>query len=218
MVKKLCFFTGGRGSVVGSRDDLGNLRGSGVGGRESWVVSRGLGVVSRGLGVGGKGGQMKIMQMSFMIIAVFFFFILVGLFFLGIAFKDIRSGAEQLQREQAISSLEVIAGMNELAYYSGESMSVDEDKLRIMSGSLSVDYGEFWPIASLEFHKVYPAFDEVVKCPAVGCNYYEIFDSGQRDVEKFSSYVSICKRVREFDSVYNRCEIGKIVVGMRILE
>jgi len=160
-------------------------------------------------------GQMKIMQMSFMIVAVFFFFILVGLFFLGIAFKDVKSGAEQLQREQAISSLEVIAGMNELAYDSGDPMSVDEDKLRIMSGKIGMNYEEFLPVASLEFYKVYPAFDKVVKCPGVGCNYYEIYNSGQKNIEKFSSYVSICQRVKEFGSVYDRCDIGKIVVGVK---
>ena len=46
--------------------------------------------------------QMKIQQMAVMIVAVFFFFILVGLFFLGIVFKDVKGGAGQLQKEQAI--------------------------------------------------------------------------------------------------------------------
>lgn len=182
-------------------------------------------------------GQMKIMQMSFMLIGVFLFFVLVGLFFLMIAFKDVRSGAEDLARAQAISSLEIIAAMPELSYDSGERLSVDEDKLRVMStlrevadgryqvademlrsSSALVDYGEFWPVASLEVYKVYPVFDSVVACPAANCNYYSIWDSGQRNVEKFSSYVSICKRIREFGSVYDRCEVGKIVVGVRKLK
>ena len=33
--------------------------------------------------------QMKIQQMAFMIMAVFFFFVLVGLFFLGIQFRGV---------------------------------------------------------------------------------------------------------------------------------
>ncbi|MFH0808494.1 MAG: hypothetical protein V1888_02660 [archaeon] len=161
-----------------------------------------------------KKGQMKIMQMSFMIIGVFFFFVLVGLFFFGIAFKDVKSGAEELQREQAISSLGIIASMNEFSYGDGSYMKVDEDKLSIMSSSLGGTYEEFWPVASIEFYKVYPAFTEVVACPALDCNYYGVYDSGQQSVEKFSSYVSICKRVKEFGSVYDRCEVGKIVVGV----
>ena len=44
---------------------------------------------------------MQIQQMAFMIVAVFFFFILVGLFFLAIQFKGIKSSAAQLQKEQA---------------------------------------------------------------------------------------------------------------------
>ncbi|NPE27046.1 hypothetical protein HNV12_03525 [Methanococcoides sp. SA1] len=162
-----------------------------------------------------KRGQMKIMQMSFMIIGVFFFFVLVGLFFLNISLKDVRGGAEQLQRDETISSLEVIAGMNEFSYDSGERFSVDEDKLAIMASGFGNNYFDFWPVASVEFYKVYPASGELLKCPAENCNYYEVYDSGQTNVEKFSSYVSICKRIKEFGSVYDKCEIGKIVVGVK---
>ena len=161
---------------------------------------------------------MKIMQMSFMIIGVFFFFVLVGLFFLVIMFKDVRGGADELSREEAISSLEIIAGMPELSYGDRESMSLDEDKLRVMVEGYGESYGEFWPIASLEVYKVYPAFDSIVPCPSANCNYYGVYDSGQGNVEKFSSYVSICKRMKEFGSVYDRCEIGKLVVGVDHLE
>lgn len=165
-----------------------------------------------------KGGQMKIMQMTFMILGVFLFFILVGLFFLNIVFKDVRGSAEELAREQAISSIEIIAGMPELDYGSRYSMTVDEDKLRVLSGSIGEEYGELWPIASIEVYKVYPAFESVVKCPAVDCNYYEVYNSGQKNVEKFSSYVSICKRSKEKGSAYDRCEIGKMVVGRIVRE
>jgi len=176
---------------------------------------RRFGIWDLGFEGASKEGQMKIMQMAFMIVGVFFFFVLVGLFFLGIVFKDVRGGAEELAREQAISSIEVIASMSELSYDSRDSMVVDEDKLRALKRGLGDEYERFWPIASLEVYKVYPAFDSVVKCPGAGCNYYEIYDSGQRNVEKFSSYVSICKRVKEFGSVYDKCEIGKMVVGVK---
>lgn len=178
-------------------------------------------VVRRIFGIWGKNenrGQMKIMQMAFMIVAVFFFFVLVGLFFLSVAFKDVAKGAEELQKEQAISSLEVIAGMSEFSFGSRGSMILDEDKLIVMSGNFGSEYDEFWPVASLRVYKVYPVFDEEKKCPGVDCNYYEIFSSGQRDIVTYSSFVSICKRMKEFGSVYDRCEVGKIVVGTKILE
>ena len=163
--------------------------------------------------------QMKIQQMAVMIVAVFFFFILVGLFFLGIVFKDVKGGAGQLQKEQAISSLEVIADMPELNYDSSWSMSVDEDKLRIMSGEFGDTYDLFWPVASVGVYKVYPRFDEIVECPgSPDCNYYEIYDSGQSDVKTYSTYVSICKKVRESGSTYDDCEVGKLVVGVNSYE
>ena len=163
-------------------------------------------------------GQMKIQQMAFMIMAVFFFFILVGLFFLEIQFKDVKSGAVQLQKEQAISSLKVIADMPELSYNSKESMTVDEDKLRIMSGDFGSNYELFWPVASVGVYKVYPAFNEVKKCSGLGCNYYEIYNDEQKNVKTYSTYVSICKKMKEYGSIYDRCEVGKLVVGVKIYE
>jgi len=166
-------------------------------------------------GVNSKDGQMKIMQMAFMIIAVFFFFVLVGLFVLGVAFKDVAKSSDDLKKEQAISSLEVIASMSEFSFDSRESMMLDEDKLMIMSGGEGEDYSDFFPVASLRVYKIYPAFEKEVKCPAVNCNYYDIYsDSGSENSLTYSSFVSICKRVKNFGSVYDSCEIGKIVVGV----
>ena len=176
------------------------------------------------------GGQMKIQQMAFMIMAVFLFFILVGLFFIGIQFKDVRGSAAQLQKEQAISSLRVIADMPELNFDSSETMTLDEDKLVIMSGNFSLGYDVFWPVASVGVYKIYPEVDEVDECPGVGCNFYDIYDSGQSNtltdidnnqvgasyVKTYSTFVSICKRVRESGSAYDRCEVGKLVVGVKI--
>ncbi|MBT7102227.1 hypothetical protein HN935_01825 [archaeon] len=163
-------------------------------------------------------GQMKIQQMAFMIMAVFLFFILVGLFFIGIQFKDVRGTAAQLQKDQAISSLRVIADMPELNYDSSETMTVDEDKLVVMSSNFSGAYNVFWPVASVGVYKIYPAFDSVKKCPGLGCNFYDIYDSGQSNVKTYSTYVSICKRVREEGSAFDRCEVGKLVVGVKINE
>ena len=164
-------------------------------------------------------GQMKIQQMAFMLVAVFFFFILVGLFFLGIQFKDVKGGFAQLQKEQAISSLRVIADMSELNYDSSDSMTIDEDKLRIMSGNFGEDYSSFWPVASVEVYKIYPSFSEIKECPGADCNYYKLYDNGQSNVKTYSTYISICKSEKEGGYVYDdRCEVGKLVVGVKIPE
>jgi hypothetical protein len=163
-------------------------------------------------------GQFKIQQMAFMILAVFFFFILVGLFFISWQFRDVKGDFSRLQRDQAISSLEIIANMPEFNCDSRTSLCLDEDKLRVMSGNLSGSYSDFWPVSSISVYKIYPSFNETVKCPNVNCNYYDIHDSGQTNIKEYSSYVSICKRVRESGYAYDRCEVGKILVGVDINE
>jgi len=159
-------------------------------------------------------GQMKIQQMAFMLMAVFFFFILVGLFFLGIMFRDVGDSAQQLQQDQALSSLQVISDMPELSYSSGRAMTLDEDKLRIMSSNFSDAYGDFWPVASIKVYKIFPRQEEFVKCPALNCNYFEVYNSGQRGVLEYATYVSVCKRVREAGYTYDRCQAGKLVLGV----
>jgi len=161
-----------------------------------------------------KKGQMKIQQMAFMIVAVFFFFLLAGLFFLNISFKDLKANAGQLYKDQAISSLEVIANMPELNYNSQESLTLDEDKLKIMSGNFSQIYNGFWQVASVKVYKVYPKFNKVIKCPSLNCNYYPVYDNLQESVLEYSTYVSICKKISEKGYVYDKCGIGKLVVGV----
>jgi len=163
-----------------------------------------------------KKGQMKIMQMAFMIVAVFFFFVLVGLFFLRVQYNDVSTSAAQLQKDQAISSLKVIADMPELNFDSSEPLTLDGDKLRIMSGGFGDEYDSFLPVASLEVYKVYPKFDEVNQCPGLDCNYYKLYDNGQTNTKTYSTYVSICSKVNEEFTYYDKCEIGKVVVGVKM--
>lgn len=152
--------------------------------------------------------------MAFMIVAVFIFFLLAGLFFLRIQVADTAKIAGDLKREEAISSIKVIADMPELAYDSSDTMTLDSDKLSIMITNFSESYEDFWPVASIEVYKVYPKFEEVIECPAPRCNYYKIYDNGQKSTEKMASFISICKGQRISGTFYETCEIGKILVGI----
>jgi hypothetical protein len=159
-----------------------------------------------------KSGQMKIQQMAFMILAVFFFFILVGLFFLALEFRDVSKNSGELAKEQAISAIKVISDSEEFNCNSRETLCIDEDKLYAMS---TLNYNSFWPVSSIKVYKIYPAFNEVKKCPGTDCNYYEVFNNNQSKINEYSTFVSICKKVREFEYVYDKCEIGKLVVGVK---
>lgn len=170
------------------------------------------------VGCEGKLAQMKIQQMAFMIVGVFFFFILVGLFFISIYLGGIREKADSLERDSVISSLKVISNMMELNCDSGDEFCVDEDKLKIMASGFASNYTDILPVASLRVFKVYPSFTREIKCPAVDCNYFDIYDSGQSNKKEYSTFISICKKVKEQGYVYDRCEIGKLVAGIRINE
>jgi hypothetical protein len=162
-------------------------------------------------------GQMKIQQMAFMIIAVFLFFVLVGLFLLKFQLKDIKNDASSLNRDQAISSLEVIASSPELNCGSSRTLCLDEDKLKVMSGSFGEVYSKFWPISAIKVYKVYPRMVSEVKCPALDCNYFLIYDKTGENKQEYSTYVNICKKIRLNGYVTEKCEIGKLVVAMRAL-
>lgn len=157
-----------------------------------------------------KRSQLQIQQMAFMIVAVLFFFVLVGLAFLSYEYKSINENFAELQKQNAISSLQVITDMPELTC---GALCLDEDKLEVMS-SLSANYSGFWPVASIKVYKVYPAFTQAILCPAPDCNFYNIYDSG-KNATQYSTFVSLCKRVKENDYVYDKCEIAKLLVGVK---
>ena len=162
----------------------------------------------------GKKAQYKIQQMAFMILAVVFFFILVGLFFLGWQYKNIKSNAEQLQKEEAISSLRVIADMPELNCNSGRSFCIDEDKLNALINSSYNSYNDFWPVESIKVYRIYPKFEKEIKCPGLNCNYFAVYDSKKANKE-YAAYVSICKKIKQQGFVYEKCEIGKLLAGVK---
>ena len=160
-------------------------------------------------------GQMKIQQIAFMLVAVFFFFMLVGLFIIRVQLGNITETAARLEQEQAIESLEVIANMPELNCDSSTALCLDNDKLRILSGE-TFDYDDFWPVASIKIYRVSTEFENEILCPGIGCNYYEIYDNGQSNKKEVSTFISLCETVTYAGYVYDDCEVGKLVVGVNI--
>lgn len=160
-----------------------------------------------------KRGEMKIQQMVLMIIAIFIFFILVGLFVLNIKLRGLTNSAESLQRQETIAILKMLTSVTELSYSSSCYNCLDEDKLEVLASSDS--YDQFWPIASLNVYKIHPPFKTEQLCPGVNCNYYEPFKSSQNVTEEISTYINLCKKRMNEGTVYDSCEIAKILVGIR---
>jgi len=161
--------------------------------------------------VGNRKAQMKIQQMAFMILAVFLFFVLVGLFFLSYQYKVLKSKASDLEREQAISSLVTITNMPEI---SCGHLCLDEDKLEVM---LKEDYSKIWPVQSIKVYKLYPFSNKTVNCPAPDCNFYGVYNSNQKEISEESTYITLCRKDQKNSYIYDNCKIAKLVVGMRIV-
>lgn len=142
---------------------------------------------------------------------------MVGLFFVSFYSKNLRANYESLQIDSALSALESIANMPELAY-TGEGCSglcLDEDKLYVFA-SHSEEYSSFWPVAYIKVRKIYPTSSEQIVCPAENCTIYTIFESNQKNVIGRDIFVSICKRTVSFGRAYTDCSIGKLDVGVKL--
>jgi len=159
--------------------------------------------------------QFRIQQMVFMIVALLFFFILAGLFFVGYQYKQIQSNYGELQKEQTITFLSVMRDMPEFSYSSKDTKTkgvcLDLDKIQVISAK-SADFAPLFPVASI---KILKAFSNQVKpCPDNDCNYYKVYDSGQKNIQEYESYSCLCRKQSENGVAYDKCELGRVIVGV----
>jgi hypothetical protein len=80
----------------------------------------------------------------------------------------------------------------------------------------STKYSDIWPVASVKVIIVYPAFNKTINCPGINCNYYNVYDSKQKDVKEYSTYVSVCQKRDDSSYIYDKCEVGKLVLGVKL--
>ena len=164
--------------------------------------------------------QFKIQQMAFMIIFVFIFFVLVGLFFLQMNLVNLRSSAAQLEREQAIMGLLSWAELPELSCSDTRSGCIDKDKILALSEeNLNFLYRDFWPVASIRIYLVSNNLTEEIRCTSSNtenCNYFDVFNSGQQQSQLQGTYISLCETVRRENQAFRECEIAILSIGQRI--
>lgn len=154
--------------------------------------------------------------MAFMIVAVFIFFLLIALFFLQISMGNIRAAAIEAERRQVFESLKIFSEFPEVSCSDQSSNCLDEDKLYVLSRQdFNILYNDFWPVASIEVLKVNNNLTSLVACPQPNCNYFNVFDSGQQGITKYSTYVSLCRTNKRQTFATKECEMAKIILGMR---
>ena len=165
---------------------------------------------------------MKIQQMAFMLIAVFIFFALVGMFLLTFKMGSLREKATLLQEKNAMLLLTKIAESPEFSC--GEAFGnnrktncVDVDKVMVLKES-ATKYNGFWGISNIEVRKIYPTFDEKIVCDYFNypeCNVIEIV-SGESEGIGLSNFVSLCRKEYVDNSVQDICELGRIIISYEI--
>lgn len=171
-----------------------------------------------------KKAQMKIQQMSFMIVAVFLFLAMVGMIVVTLKLSDMRSDATKLQEENAMLLASKIANSPEFscgdAFY-GESDCIDLDKVMILKnniGKYTWKGTNFWGVKNIEIRKVYPATippDRTIECTYTNyprCNYIKLITSPDNTGIKKSNYVALCRKEKYNSETINKCEMGEIIL------
>lgn len=162
--------------------------------------------------------QLKIQEMSFMLVAVVILFVLAGLFFVTIKYRGLQKAAVEAEKEKAISTVIKIADTPEFMCSSSKSGCIDTDKLIVMQERQA--YKGFWPVTSLSVRKIYPSNDseleiECTKNNYPNCNIFKVYQSTRENVETISTFVSLCRNEKNTETglMYEKCELGKILAG-----
>ena len=164
-------------------------------------------------------GQMKIQQMTFMLIAVTFLFILVGVFFLSISLYNLKKTASNLGEKNALLLVSKLANSPEFscgnAFGRSRTSCVDFDKLISLQGRKD-EYSELWGVAKIELRKVYPEWEGEVLCDAANypnCNIIKILDKNVNTQPASSNFVSLCRKDSNGIMIYDKCELARLMVS-----
>ena len=161
-----------------------------------------------------KKSQLKIQEMSFMLVALVLFFAIIVIFAFAIIYSNIQKTVSTAKEERTFSSINVLANSPE--FNCGKTNCIDGDKLINILGEKQ--YFNFWEFSSLKIIR-YSAFnsseDKMIKCSLDNypeCEIFEVYDKKIPE-RKISSFAVLCFKEQENGEVYDKCEIAKIIAG-----
>ena len=167
-------------------------------------------------------GQLRIQEMAFMLLAVFLFFALVGLFAFTLIYINISDSAGQIAEDRTLSSVTSLADTPEMSCVAAKSNCIDGDKLINLVGKDI--YGGLWPYSSLRVIK-FSGFnkeeDELIACTKANypnCDAFNVYDKEVDNERAISSFVAICRKELENGYTYDRCETAKIIAGTKLIQ
>src|SRR3989344_1553980 len=174
----------------------------------------------RFLGPSSSKAQLKIQEMSFVLLAVFLFFVLVGLLVVSLFFSGLKDEATRIAEERTLSSLTSIADSPELSCVASKSNCIDGDKL--ISLLNNTVYEQFWPFSSLKVIK-YSGFGkkgkELITCTFANypdCDVLVVYDKKVSNERTIGSFIAFCRKEFENGYTYDKCEVGRILAGTEL--
>jgi len=160
-------------------------------------------------------GQLRIQEMSFMIVAIVIFFVLVGLFAFSIIYSNLHKQATEITESRTLSAITNLADSPEFSC--GKPNCVDADKLMALIGKKN--YENFWAFSSLSV-VASSGFDksetEMIKCTLSNypnCDEFVVYNKNIANEKRISNFVALCRKEYENDYTYDKCEIAKLVAG-----
>jgi hypothetical protein len=172
--------------------------------------------------VSSKRAQLRIQEMAFMLLGVFLFFSLVGIFAFTIVFTGVSDSARQIAEDRTLSSVTSLANTPEMSCVASKSNCIDGDKLINLVGRDI--YGELWPYSSLRVIK-FSGFtkdeDGLILCTKANypnCDLFNIYDKEVSNERAISTHVALCHKELENGHTYDRCETAKIIAGTRLIQ
>jgi len=153
-----------------------------------------------------KKAQMKIQQMTFMLVAVVLFFVLVGLAFLSIRLYNIKKIASSLEEENAILLVSKLANSPEFSCgnaFGGSRVScIDENKIMALKQRIG-KYSDFWGVVKIEIRRIYPNEGVI-----------EIFSKNEEHVlPAVSNFIALCRKEANETEIYDKCEMAKLIIS-----
>ncbi len=157
--------------------------------------------------------------MAFMLIAVTLFLVIAGMFIIVIRFSGLRESAELLEERNALLLVSKLADSPEFScgnvFGEPRTNCIDTDKAMALKTRLEEEYSDFWGVDGIEFYRVFPPSGEArEECNSENYpNCEKITLLAPEEGTGISNFVSLCrKEVDDSGLVYNRCELGRIIV------
>jgi hypothetical protein len=164
-----------------------------------------------------KKAQMKIQQMSFMLLAVFLFFSLVGMIIITVKMSELRNSATELERQNAMLLATKLANSPEFScgdvYGTPKTDCVDLDKVMMLKENIK-KYSNFWGSSNIEIMRLYPKNKTITECNSTNypnCNYIKLLDKSLSGYDA-SNFVALCRKEKDKSEIVTKCEMGQIII------